>query len=182
VSLHFPKNLRGRAAEHRIADLRVLIVSAKLLVGPSTTLGTHRTRPTTPSATLRALHSIIPRESTGNRSRGSEVRAPTEPGPLRSVQNTCLRPRLWVVEFSMHLVRVFLCSKINWFRGLPDAREAYQIRGSCAGTRRNHRSRICTSSIRRARQPEGPKTRPDSHPRTRGPSRGRKATEQSGIK
>ncbi len=116
MSLHFPKNLRGRAAEHRIADLRVLIVSAKLLVGPSTTLGTHRTRPTTPSATLRALHSIIPRESTGNRSRGSEVRAPTEPGPLRSVQNTCLRPRIGVAEFSMHLVRVFLCSKIGCSR------------------------------------------------------------------
>src|SRR5712692_2300040 len=84
VSLHFPKNLRGGAAEHRIADLRVLIVSAKLLVGPldcardseepSTALGTHKRRPAAGSGRARqALHSIIPRESMGNRSRGSNA-------------------------------------------------------------------------------------------------------------
>src|SRR5713226_6358792 len=43
VSLHFPKNLRGRAAEHRITDFRILIVSAKLLVGPANPSGTRKT-------------------------------------------------------------------------------------------------------------------------------------------
>ncbi len=31
----FLKNLRGRAAEHRMTDLRVSMLSAKLLVGPA---------------------------------------------------------------------------------------------------------------------------------------------------
>src|SRR5712692_8201741 len=95
VSLHFPKNLRGRAAEHRIADLRVLIVSAKLVEGPFGKLRTQDTRPSTTLGTRKTSFALYYTAGVNGKPQswvGSS--RPAEPGLLRSVPKTYLRPRL----------------------------------------------------------------------------------------